>query len=117
MDLITLALAKKYVNKKFDEAVGFGGFKIVDELPSVNISHSTVYLLKTFSPTEGNLYSEWVYTVDNTWEQVGVNHTLTEQDKTDIIDAILSTLTASDDWQGLVERMDKTEEATTWISF
>ena len=35
MDLITLALAKKYVNKKFDEAVGFGGFKTVDELPTV----------------------------------------------------------------------------------
>lgn len=117
MDLITLALAKKYVNKKFDEAVGFGGFKTVDELPTVNISHSTVYLLKTFSPTEGNLYSEWVYTLDNNWEQVGVNHSLTEQEKNDIIDAILSALTVSDDWQELLDRVDKTEQAATWTSF
>lgn len=117
MDLITLALAKKYVNKKFDEAVGFGGFKVVDELPSVNISHSTVYLLKTFSPTEGNLYSEWVYTIDNIWEQVGVDHALTEQDKTDIVDAVLGALTASDAWKELLERVDKTEQATTWTFF
>lgn len=117
MDLITLALAKKYVNKKFDEAVGFGGFKTVDELPTVNISHSTVYLLKTFSPTEGNLYSEWVYTLDNQWEQVGVNHALTEQEKNDIIDVILSSLTTSDDWRELLDRVDKTEQATTWTFF
>lgn len=70
MDLITLALAKKYVNKKFAEAVSFGGFQIIDTLPVENISATTVYLLKSKSETEGNVYEEYIYT-NGKWESLG----------------------------------------------
>ena len=73
MDLITLALAKKYTNKKFGEVVSFGGFKIVDALPTIDISTSVIYLLKTGEGTEGNIYTEYVYTVDSQWEALGTN--------------------------------------------
>ena len=51
MDLIVLSLAKKYANKKFSEVVKFGGFKIVEVLPTEKISTSTVYLLHSISPS------------------------------------------------------------------
>ena len=73
MDLMTLALAKKYTNKKFSEMVGFGGFKIVDTLPTTDISTSVIYLLKTGEGAEGNIYTEYVYTVDGHWEALGTN--------------------------------------------
>lgn len=71
MDITTLALAKNYVNKKFGEAISFGGFQIVEELPAFNISRSTVYLLLKDATNEGNLYFEYIYTLDNKWELIG----------------------------------------------
>lgn len=71
MDIITLALAKKYANQKFAEALSFGGFEIVAELPSENISTSTVYLLLKAITEEGNLYDEYIYTVNGDWERIG----------------------------------------------
>lgn len=70
MDIITLALAKKYANKKFAEAVNFGGFQVVTELPSANISTTTIYLLQISTSGVNNLYQEYVY-VDNQWEMLG----------------------------------------------
>lgn len=70
MDLITLALAKKYANKKFAEAVNFGGFEIVSELPTVNISTTTIYLLQIATSSDSDLYKEYVY-VNNQWESIG----------------------------------------------
>lgn len=70
MDLITLALAKKYTNQKVNEIISFGGFKIVNELPTTNISHSTVYLLRS-GVEEYNIYTEYIYTMANEWESLG----------------------------------------------
>lgn len=69
MDLITLALAKKYTNKKFESAVGFQGFKVVTELPTTNISTASIYLLKLPYAESGNLYEEYIY-VDGAWESL-----------------------------------------------
>lgn len=45
---------------------------VVDELPTEDISSSTVYLLKSSTTESGNLYTEYVY-LENTeeWEQLG----------------------------------------------
>ena len=48
--------------------------KIVDELPTSDISFSTVYLLKSNNPTDNNLYVEYIYIHDNDgnyWEKLG----------------------------------------------
>ena len=75
MDLITLALAKKYTNKKFESAVGFQGFKVVTELPTTNISTASIYLLKLPYAESGNLYEEYIY-VDGVWESLGTTISL-----------------------------------------
>ena len=43
--------------------------KVVDELPTKNISETTIYLLKT-GDEEDNMYSEYIY-VNNDWELLG----------------------------------------------
>lgn len=43
--------------------------KVVDELPTTNISETTIYLLKT-GDEEDNMYSEYIY-VNNDWELLG----------------------------------------------
>lgn len=42
----------------------------VDELPTENISNTTVYLFKTSETETGNLYTEYIY-VNNNWEELG----------------------------------------------
>jgi hypothetical protein len=102
MDLITLALAKKYVNKKFAEAVSFGGFQIIDTLPVENISTTTVYLLKSKSATEGNVYEEYIYT-NGKWESLGTTVDLagyvTEENLQAAIDAALQQAKESGDFK------------------
>ena len=71
MDLITLALAKKYANKKFADILSFGGFEIVEELPLKDISSSAIYLLLKQTTEEGNLYDEYIYTLNGQWEKIG----------------------------------------------
>lgn len=43
--------------------------KVVDELPTSNISETTIYLLRTGDDTN-NLYSEYIY-VNKNWELLG----------------------------------------------
>lgn len=43
--------------------------KVVTELPTTNISETTIYLLKT-GEEDSNLYSEYIY-VNNKWELLG----------------------------------------------
>ena len=43
--------------------------KVVTELPTTNISSTTIYLLKT-GEEDSNLYSEYIY-VNNKWELLG----------------------------------------------
>ena len=44
--------------------------KVVNALPSDDISTTTVYLLKTSTTESGNLYTEYIY-VDGAWEALG----------------------------------------------
>lgn len=44
--------------------------KVVDELPTEDISDTTVYLLPSTSAISGNLYDEYIY-VNNKWEHLG----------------------------------------------
>ncbi len=44
--------------------------KVVDTLPSSDISTTTVYLLKTSTTETGNLYTEYIF-VNSTWESLG----------------------------------------------
>lgn len=43
--------------------------KVVDELPTTNISETTIYLLRT-GDEEDNMYSEYIY-VNDDWELLG----------------------------------------------
>lgn len=49
-----------------------GNFSIdvVTELPTENISLSTIYCVSSEEPKENNLYDEYIY-VNNAWEQIG----------------------------------------------
>lgn len=44
--------------------------KVVDELPTEDISETTVYLLKASTSDTGNLYTEYIY-VEEAWEKLG----------------------------------------------
>ena len=70
------ALTHAAIAKKFGELEltisGIPKFKIevVDELPTNNISLSTIYLKKS-SEEENNLYSEYIYIQNSGWEKLG----------------------------------------------
>lgn len=93
MDLVTLALAKKYTNQKVNDILSFGGFEIVESLPTSDISHSTVYLLKS-SEEARNIYTEYIYTKNNEWESLGttvdLNGYITEENLQEAINIALA---------------------------
>ena len=98
MDVITLALAKKYANKKIAElaAVGFAP-KIMDNLPTENINEHTLYLIPASDGISSNGYLEYIY-INGGWECVGSTvidfsmigdvSQLTTEDKTTLVAAI-----------------------------
>ena len=55
-----------------DEISGIDKFsiKVVNELPTSNISSTTIYLKTADYSIERNLYTEYIY-VDNKWEKLG----------------------------------------------
>ena len=108
MDIITLALAKKYANKKVAEIAELGfAPAIVTSLPTSNISTHTLYLVPASDGVESNGYLEYLY-IDGKWECIGstvvdfsmigdVNNLSTE-DKTTLVAAInevLATVTTA----------------------
>ena len=98
MDIVTLALAKKYANKKIAElaAVGFAP-KIMDSLPTENINEHTLYLVPASDSISSNGYLEYIY-INGAWECVGSTvidfsmigdvSQLTTEDKTTLVAAI-----------------------------
>lgn len=98
MDIVTLALAKKYANQKIAElaAVGFAP-KIVDSLPTENVNEHTLYLVPASDGINSNGYLEYIY-INNKWECVGSTiidfsmigdlTQLTTEDKTTLVAAI-----------------------------
>ena len=108
MDIITLALAKKYANKKVAEIAELGfAPAIVTSLPTSNISTHTLYLVPASDGVESNGYLEYLY-VDGKWECVGSTvvdfsmigdvNSLSTEDKTTLVAAInevLATVTTA----------------------
>ena len=105
MDIVTLALARKYANKKVAElaAVGFAP-AIVDSLPTSNINSHTLYLVPADDAVESNGYLEYLY-IDGKWECVGSTiidfsmigdlTQLTTEDKTTLVAAINEVFASS----------------------
>lgn len=60
---------KEEVNHLVSEIPKFA-IEVVDALPTTDISTTTIYLLKTSTTEEGNLYTEYIY-VKGTWETLG----------------------------------------------
>lgn len=59
------------LNKKIaDLNVEKLNIKIVNTLPTENISTTTIYLINSITPESGNVYDEYVY-VNNNWEKIG----------------------------------------------
>lgn len=98
MDIITLALAKKYA-KNLVASIAEAGFspKIVGALPTENISDHTLYLVPASDGITNNGYLEYIY-INNAWECVGSTvidfsmigdvSQLTTEDKTTLVAAI-----------------------------
>lgn len=105
MDIVTLALARKYANKKVAElaAVGFAP-AIVDSLPTSNINSHTLYLVPADDAINSNGYLEYLY-IDGKWECVGSTiidfsmigdlTQLTTEDKTTLVAAINEVFASS----------------------
>lgn len=105
MDVVTLALAKKYANKKIAElaAVGFAP-KIMDSLPTENINEHTLYLVPASDGISSNGYLEYIY-INGGWECVGSTvidfsmigdvSQLTTEDKTTLVAAINEVFASS----------------------
>lgn len=106
MDIITLALAKKYA-KNLVASIAEAGFspKIVDALPTENISDHTLYLVPASDGIASNGYLEYIY-INNAWECVGSTvidfsmigdlTQLTTEDKTTLVAAINEVFTKSE---------------------
>lgn len=72
-------------------------FTVVTELPTENISTSTVYLKSIPSSVEPNLYEEWIY-VEGKWEIIGTTKTdLTNYVTTEQLATVNATATAANE--------------------
>ena len=106
MDILTLALAKKYA-KNLIANIAEAGFspKIVDALPTENISDHILYLVPASDGITNNGYLEYIY-INNAWECVGSTvidfsmigdlTQLTTEDKTTLVAAINEVFTKSE---------------------
>lgn len=128
MDIITLALAKKYANKKVSElaAVGFAP-AIVTSLPTSGINEHTLYLVPASDGVDSNGYLEYLY-IDGKWECVGSTvvdfsmigdvEDLSTEDKTTLVAAINEVLatatTANTETKNYVNT--KIEETTNYVN-
>ena len=67
------AATKKYVDDSITSAIGdivSFGVELVDELPTENISSSTVYMVPAAEASDQNIREEYLYT-EHGWEMVG----------------------------------------------
>lgn len=67
------AATKKYVDDSITTAIGdivSFGVEVVTELPTENISTSTVYMIPSSNPQEMNIQEEYIYT-EHGWEMIG----------------------------------------------
>ena len=73
----TNALTHRAIAAKFGElealltSIPKFNIEVVDSLPTSNISHSTIYLVKNAIETSNNVYAEYIYIQDKGWEKLG----------------------------------------------
>lgn len=71
------ALTHRAISAKFGELeqlltnIPKFGIEVVDELPTTNISHNIIYLVKNSIEDINNLYSEYIYIQNKGWEKLG----------------------------------------------
>lgn len=94
MDIMTLALAKKYTKKYVDEyGVGLD-IKIKSSLPSVG-EKNVLYLIEIKDGQKPNLYDEYLY-INNQWEKIGTT-------EVDLTNYVKNTDYATSDKAGVIK--------------
>lgn len=101
--------------------------EVVEDLPTSNISPTTIYIKKTSTTETGNLYTEYIY-VNNVWEELGtqtldlsgyttteaLNAALAEYTKTASLATIATSGKLADAEQDATHRVVTDTEKTTW---
>ena len=98
---------KEEVDSKLSVINRFVNIEIVDELPTENISDTTIYLVKD-KESEGDLYTEFIY-LNGVWENLGRQTVdFSKYSTTEEINALLEALTTN-----LNNRIDEVEKTVT----
>lgn len=101
--------------------------EVVENLPTSNISPTTIYIKKTSTTEQGNLYTEYIY-VNDVWEELGtqtldlsgyttteaLNTALAEYTKTENLATIATSGKLADAEQDSTHRVVTDTEKTTW---
>lgn len=101
--------------------------EVVENLPTTDISSTTIYLKKTSTTETGNLYTEYIY-ANNAWEELGtqtldlsgyvtteaLNATLDEYTKTTSLATIATSGKLADAEQDATHRVVTDAEKETW---
>ena len=100
---------------------------VVENLPTSNISPTTIYIKKTSTTETGNLYTEYIY-VNDVWEELGtqtldlsgyttteaLNTALAEYTKTENLATIATSGKLADAEQDTTHRVVTDTEKNTW---
>lgn len=103
--------------------------EVVENLPTSDISSTTIYIKKTSTTETGNLYTEYIY-VNNVWEELGtqtldlsgyttteaLNTALSEYTKTANLSTIAISGELADAKDDATHRVVTDTEKTTWNS-
>lgn len=98
-------ITSTYATKKELQNVSDGLIKVVDELPTENISTSTFYLKANDSDETENIYNEYIYVKKNDdtyqWEMVGqkkidLSGYSTTQQTFDLLDEVFTSATITE---------------------
>lgn len=101
--------------------------EVVENLPTSNISPTTIYIKKTSTTESGNLYTEYIY-VNDAWEELGtqtldlsgyttteaLNTALAKYTKTENLATIATSGKLADAAQDATHRVVTDTEKTTW---
>lgn len=101
--------------------------EVVENLPTSNISPTTIYIKKTSTTESGNLYTEYIY-VNDAWEELGtqtldlsgyttteaLNTALAKYTKTENLATIATSGKLADAEQDTTHRVVTDTEKTTW---
>ena len=106
---------------KGDTGTSLIDFRIVQTLPTEDISPSTFYLVPSLDPETQNLYDEYIY-VNNAWEKIGSKsidlsdyYTKTQIDKRLPIQTIFLNHTSAFSYPNTILRDSETLESATLV--